>query len=523
MNYSFTNKHFTNILLLPLLAIILLWGGCKSVEDFNDVSFDPSGTSFAIPVLHTSLSMNQMIKRLGDSTFVSVGPDDLLTITYKGKVSSKTSTQIFDVFQAQSIPFALLDTVIAVPYSPPGEIDVDYAILKSGTLYFAFQSYHMDDMDVTLTIPEMTLNGQPFTKHYDVNFNGFIPQTVIDNVSLAGYQLQSESDSIYIKYTALHSNGVRDTVSNFIMQINELKFGYAEGYWGNELLNIDRDTIEIDFFNEWSQGQVYFENPIVRVNVASSFGFPVGSIVNVANFIPKTGVALPLESPYVDQSILFDYPKLNEVGQTKSTRFSFTKDNSNIREIVSSSPVAVDYDIDAIANPESDTSIRGFITDSSEFRIEVEVDLPIHGNAKDFITSQTFDFDFCDLVNKTEFVECGDIKDAAFRLATNNELPINVDMQFYVADADEHIIDSLLTGEQRILEGAHADIDGNVLTASKKITDARLPLERIADPSKIKKIIMKANFSTYNHDTQSVKVLSSQKVDIRMGLKIDMK
>lgn len=520
----FQTQHKYNFYtFLYLCLFISLIHSCKSIEEIGDVELDSTNGSYAIPVLHTKASLKQVIERLGDSTYVSIGPDDLITLTYKGKVSSKTSGQLFEVFQAQSVPFVLTDTITAIPYSPPGEISIDFALLKAGTLYMAFQSYHMDDVNVKVTIPEMTKNGLPFEQNFFVDFNGFIPQTVINTFPLEGYKLQSNNDSIFIKYEAIRSNGMRDTLTNFFMQINDLQFGYAEGYWGNEVLNIDRDTIEIDFFRNWTQGNVYFEKPVIRVNVESSFGFPVGSIVNVANVISSNGTTLSLESPFVDNSINFNYPSIAEAGQTKRTSFEFTKDNSNIRQILSSQPVAIDYDIDAIANPESDPTIRGFITDTSEFKIEVEVDLPIHGHASNFIANETFDFDFCDIVNRTQLVTCDKISSAAFRIATENEMPINVEMQYFVADENGTIIDSLLTTAQSVLTAAIADSDGNVTTPSKKITDARIPLERINDPSRIKKLITRANFSTYQHTTQSVKVLSAQSVDVRMGLKIDLK
>ena len=64
--------------------------------------------------------------------------------------------------------------------------------------------------------------------------------------------------------------------------------------------------------------------------------------------------------------------------------------NSNIDVVLGSGPIAIDYDVNADTNPEEDPSIRGFITDSSYYKVQVDVELPMYGNAIDFFTTDTF-------------------------------------------------------------------------------------------------------------------------------------
>ena len=158
----------------------------------------------------------------------------------------------------------------------------------------------------------------------------------------------------------------------------------------------------------------------------------------------------------MDKDLLFistnkagsDYPELNEVGEERVTRFSMNKDNSNIVEVLGSSPVALDYDVDAITNPDNDDAIRGFMTDSSRYVANVEVELPIYGRASGFAAIDTFDIDFSDFQ---------DIKEVEFKLITKNDLPLEVGMELYFEDQAGKVVDSLFTGITPVLAPAPVD------------------------------------------------------------------
>jgi hypothetical protein len=114
----------------------------------------------------------------------------------------------------------------------------------------------------------------------------------------------------------------------------------------------------------------------------------VRSKANILNVFTVDNEILAIESDYLN-NITVDYPSLNEVGQTKSTHFDFNKDNSNIDVILGAGPTAIDYDFDAVANPDSNATIRGFMTDSSFMNVQVEVELPMYGAATGFEVRDT--------------------------------------------------------------------------------------------------------------------------------------
>ena len=67
------------------------------------------------------------------------------------------------------------------------------------------------------------------------------------------YQIESSNDSIRFYYEAYkQSTGEKVTFfgngGNSFALVNQFKFSYIEGYWGTDTINLDRDTIEIEFF-----------------------------------------------------------------------------------------------------------------------------------------------------------------------------------------------------------------------------------------------------------------------------------
>ena len=290
-----------------------------------------------------------------------------------------------------------------------------------------------------------------------------------------------------------------------------MKFSYAEGYLGNQLYEGGRDTIDIDFFDNWIRGDVYFEDPKITLNFENSFGIPTRSVVNLFNVITVRQEVLPLESEFITNGVDFPYPGLNEIGQVKQSAFTFTKDNSNIATILGAGPVRLDYDVDAFTNPDMDTSIRGFITDSSYYKVRVDVELPLFGRAFDFVVSDSFSVDFSNY-NEVSAVE--------FKMVADNYLPLSVDVQAYFRDENGVVLDSMLDSRQRVIAAAPTNADGIATSFEQKITFAGFDALRFDRIRFAKDIYLVTSFSTYNDGDRSIKVLADQAVKVRMGVKV---
>ncbi len=496
---------------LFLGLLLVLAYSCKKYETDN-VGISGYDAEYAIPLMSTTTTLTSVLENFDTTTFILIGDDGLITLNYKGDVTGKTATDLFDIISG-SVPFELLDTNYFIPYEPVDGIDIDYAILKTGSFKAGFTNDHLEPVEVTITLPSMTKDGVPFSATFNAPAGpgAFGGNPFGDGIDVSGYLLETINDTIFINYEAHRLNsGIRDTLPACGIIFTDLTASYLEGYLGNALYELDRDTIEIDFFENWTRGDVVFEDPKLTLTVENSFGIPVRSKANIVDVLTATGEVLELESDFLD-SIDVAYPSLAEVGQTKDTYFAFNAQNSNIEEILSASPVSVDYDMDAVPNPDSLTSIRGFVTDSSYIKVQVEVELPIWGSADGFVARDTF---------ATNLDTYDDVSHVEFKIITENEIGLNVGMQIYFADENNVILDSLLSSVETVMEAAPVDDNGNATDVSEKTTFIAFDADRFNNVRSAKKLFLRASFSTVENGTKSIKVYAEDEVRVRVGMKL---
>ena len=499
-------------ILLSLLSMLVI-GACNRLDNLDDLKATNYDAEFAIPLFSGKASFQDVLKNFDEETFITILPDGLIQLNYKGNVVAKSSADIFENFPL--IPFPIEDTVTTIELDIE-TIDVDLAVLKNGTIAWYYDlEEQAEDLMVKITIPNAIKDGEVFTRERELpaGAQGTIPQLPID---ITGYTLVPTNNTINIHYQALLPDGSPVTLTNFSMVFINFETSYVEGYLGTDLYELPRDTIEIEFFENWTRGDVYFVEPTILLGVENSFGFPVRSKTNILSILTVDGDSVALSSVYLEDStgIDFDYPSLDEVGEVKTTNFYFDNENSNIAEVIGKGPVLVDYDIDAIPNPDSDTSIRGFLTDSSYFKVQVEVNLPIYGTAVGFEARDTFSIDFSEY-EKADYVE--------FKMIADNGIPVEVGLQAYFADSNGNILDSLFVPADVVLEAAAVDGEGIVTARVEKTSFATFDDGRFQKIRGAKRIFLNASFSTANDGIDEVKIFSDQNVEFRMGMKIGIR
>lgn len=509
-----------NILLqLSLLVSLSLIIGCKGGFD------DPidSKREIAVPLFYSTTNLTNLLDGINDETSITMGPDGIVTLNYRGNVTRRTGNELFGFIPI--LPITLEDSITRFGFDLPGALDITLTKIKAGNLGVLMDNPFDEKIDVTLRIPELTKNGQVLELHKVIDSVGTVGDSwpILPLTSLAGYDLATDDDSLTIIYEAYReSDGERIVFpNNHAVGISGLEFSYAEGYWGQELLDLERDTIEIEFFENWVQGDVYFEDPVIKITVENGFGFPVQSVVNILEILTVDGSNITLESTYIQDGIDFAYPALDEVGEIKTTVFDFDKTNSNVVEVLSLGPVSVDYDVDAISNPDQ-TPVIGFMTDTSYFQVQVAVDLPFRGHVKNFKGRDTFNVNF-DQYDQVEYIE--------FKMVAENEIPLGIGIQVYFVGNDgngnEILLDSLYDTGENILTPAPVDSDGNVTgEIAKKETYTMINAAKFEKLRKAKKMIIDGTFFTTdvnNSPSPIVNLKTDQDVNIRMGMKVGTK
>ena len=504
--------------LLCLALTVLSLASCQKFEDLEGLQGAEYDASYALPLINTRLTIQDILQEGSELSALRIDEDGVIHFEYQGDVITQNSdtlfTRINESISGQLIP--LFDQRIALPLETAEGTDFDRLVIKEGRLTWGFQNPHPEPVDVTLRMPDVySPNGDALELTASApgySGSGDLPvyTNVLNPFNIAGYEVLPPPgvDSIYVEYELIREGVGPDTIASGAFSLANLTFSYMEGFFGREVQKGGQDTIIIDFFDNWVKGDIYFADPTVTFRIENAFGIPTRSRVNLFNVFTVRGNTLPLEGELVENGIDFSYPSLDQVGEVITEGYVFDRTNSNIDEILGAGPLAIEYDVDAITHPDSNTSIRGFLTDSSFYKVGVEVDLPLFGNAIDFLARDTFD------LSLSEFDEA---YRAEFKLVTVNELPLDVAIQGYFLDENGMVLDSLFEVSSRVVQGAAADSEGISTGTSEEVTFADFPEERFNRIRATERLEIVALFSTVNEGQQNVKLLARQGIALKLG------
>jgi hypothetical protein len=500
-----------------LMAGLALVAAC-SKTDLSNYELADRSTNWAVPLLYGDLKLNDLVNNIlvdsvGNDTIV-VNPDNTIKLIYSGNVSEGAATNIFQFFKNAILPLSDSNTVIQLQTQG---IIIQRADLKFGKFVVLLANTASVPVTGTYTIPTLQTGGVPYSVDYSIAPSS----TWSHEINAAGRQLISSDGAIRVVNYTYTPEGTRinleETPFSSVIQLKDIEFSYVQGYWGRTEFPFTSGAIDININQTNLQGEVKVKNPIVRMTVFNSFGFPVRGRINNLKFIGKTGEVIALQSPYTD--IDFAYPSLNNVGDAAPTYFDFDATNSNIVEIFNSQPVRMEYDVLGISNPDADPSIIGFMTDSSKVRLNLRVELLLEGQMKDFAADQSFDLDFGAAAGDTD-----DLEEAVFKLVTENTMPMGAQMQLYFQDANAQILDSLFqNGLQPVIEGAPVDASGQT-TGEKGIRINEIPMsaerfKRLRESAT--KALLNTRFTTsgYNGNT-CVTFKTDQGTIVKLGVKV---
>lgn len=474
-------------------------------KDIQTIVYNPE---IAVPLFSASTSIQDLFGENTDTAELVV-QNGHLTLIYRGDILKRDATELFKAIP----PFGglMTDTTITEPFTLENQIQLTKARFTKGTISVQINSNVPEDLDFVMEFVQVTKNGQTLKILATIDYTGTVPIFLnLPPTDIQGYDIALANQEITVRYSATRkSDGTPVILPAVLFAVSNVEFSYLEGYFGYEIFDIRRDTISMDIFDNLLQGNLQFAEPKVILFVDNAFGFPVRSKVNVLR-VSKGSTQLEVQSMELDNGIDFLYPTLSEVGQEKRTEVIFNKDNSNFKDILNIYPNTLDYDIDAISNPDQLPNLIGFTTDSSYFRIGMQVELPLYGKAKDYETEKDYELDLSEL---------DEIQSAELKLVAENEIPMEVVVQASLLDAQGNVLAVLLANEEQILAAAAVDSDGYSTGATSKITYIPADGTLLEHMRNARKIRVNARFSTAEMGQKDVRIRETDEVRIRMGLK----
>jgi hypothetical protein len=494
-------------LFLMLLGILIL-PSCLPDFNLDGEDLDDWNPNFAIPLLNTNLTLQDALDNFDTGGLISTNSDNLITVVYRGSRFSIFGGSFFNLPDFQ-VPF--LDTIQDNPVPLPSPTEFKNITLKGGTYTYGASSLETQALNVTVTIPDLTIAGLAFVRQFIIPASdGVTPVEFTDTVNLTDFNLSFEGGDFRTEYKAIGtSNGQSVVIPSSYFEMYDLEYSYIDGYFGNQTLNLPAGSNTIDLFKNWQQGNITFEDPKFTFNFRNSYGCPIR--VNVDSMSVETNFngTVNLQSNALDNGIDLNFPSLAQIGGISTTSLTLNATNSNINDLLSNIPFEFFYNLDAKVNPDANPAIQNFLTDSSKLEVDVDMELPMYASIGEFVLKDTFDFDFS---------EYEDLERITFRLLTDNGFPFDVGMQVYFLNDQNETLDSLFSTNSPVFAAASVDASGNVTSSVETITEESFDNLRFSNlTANGTKLVIIGSLQTVDGGTTPVKIYSDYNVSIKLG------
>ena len=543
---SFKNKvlpSFFSVILL--LSLFFALGSCvKDYFDFDKISDSKWTPKVALPMVYSSLTIGDIIKVSKSDGLFQIGTDNFITLVYKGNLFSLRADQVV-VIPDNSVQKSVYLTTVDIPsvaggatitadssqvidFNTGGPTFIDSIIYKSGSLQITINSNIKHNIQVLLTIPSAKKGGISLSQLIDVIYG--TPMPLITTIDLTGYTFDmtlggSTQNKFLVDYsvtvTGIAGNPLLSTDNiSFNADFKNNKFDKIFGYIGQQFLSPNLDTVYISLFDKSSTlGTFTLVDSKIKVFISNSYGVPIkanftlleGYNPGAGNFaVTGSGVPNPLPLPS---------PTFSQIGQVLKDSFELNNSNSNVVQIINFQPKFFIYQLNSQSNPLGQT--QNFVIDTSLFKVDMEIDLPLHGTAVVFTVQDTFDF---------ELPAGDDLDSLLLRMDINNGFPLEVGLQVYFVDTvispldtTYLVVDSVLAPFQNILISAPIDANGRAIGSVEKTIDQWFDSKKLKNIAKANKIFVRGQMTTSNNGNSNVKIYSDYRLDVKIGAMAKLK
>ena len=536
-----------NFFLFLLFCISVLLSSCiKEKIDVSKTGNNSISPQYAAALGYSSLTLADIMKKTNKNGQIVTDSTGFLTLVYKGNLFSLKAADVVSipVQPATNLTHALSAVDVAAINSAPlggtisfkdsslinfmagGSTQIDVLNCKTAVLTINMNYAIEHPASIKITIPSATLGGVPFTQTIPVQvgtpYTG--PIQVTQTYSLNGYSIDMTNGGtahnvIKIKYDILliktsNSTNIGDAVS-FSQTFSNVAYNSIIGYLGQQALSPNTDTIPITIFQNNilnSNATFHIVNPLIKVFLTNSYGLPIKAGFNIFDgytpgqaLVPITGAPnpLPIQVPAT-------------IGQSVRDSFQLTTANSNIYNLINNFPKNVIYNVNSLSNPLGPV-YTNFITDTSQFNVDMELDLPLNGTVSNFMFQDTIAYSF----TSGSGANTNAIESITVRAFFDNGFPIDVGMRVAFVDSAYNVIDELVNPLYTlVIPSASIGANGMVSASTQSTSDFVIPSSVIPQIGKVKHVLIGAVVNTTNHANTNVKIYNFYHLDVKLGVNV---
>ena len=440
---------------------------------FGDTIFkaDPNG------LLHIAFSKD-LIHYTMDS-LVNL-PDTTVTLGYTLPFTQSLNPGVLIFSNASS-------TDKEIKFDVSNGVELNKAIVRSGYLKVEYTNTYNQPLDFNyiinsaslwgnlLNINQVVAGNSSFTKTYPLN--GY-------NINLTG-QTGNKVNTLVQTYTiSTDPSGVADVLQPGEGLIIKLSFvdivpEYVQGYFGQQDLSFGPDSSSLGLLGNFNPSNLQLTQAAINFRIINEFGIEMSSSINSMRSI-KTS---PPNVVTLNAGNLLQSINVNRASKTNNPsnpvfpwikQINVNSSNSNLNPFLQNLPNYLGYSIKATLNPLGNISAgNDFAYYGRGLTVTADVDIPLA------LSANYFGLVNYSKVDLTQLKELNDVNSCEIIMQARNNYPFRAQIQGYMLNDQNQIIDSLFIPGQNIVESAITDGNNVVLN----YVDSKL--EAVFDKAKI--------------------------------------
>ncbi|MHB0755105.1 hypothetical protein [Polaribacter sp. M15] len=239
---------------------------------------------------------------------------------------------------------------------------------NDGLMRISFESTIDASINLTVTIPSFTAKSNQSIYTETINTNGRNTETI--SIDLADYNADLTNDgtgtgktvnkiviNVDASFTFVAGNQVdaNDAIT-YEALLSNATYDVIYGDFKQESFNVSSNTIDLgDFFDNFNDGEVSFNNVEMAINVTNDYGFPISmDLSSVRAVNANSSINLNYNgTSSLPNTIIIDGVE-NYGDDEKVTNTLLNDANSNISSLLESKPTSLEFDISGMANPIDD-------------------------------------------------------------------------------------------------------------------------------------------------------------------------
>lgn len=504
---------------------MLLNSGCRKPASANwDVDL-------AIPVVNSSLNIKNF---LSDTIFKS-DTTRLLRLYLNREVAAiKLDSLIKLPDTTAAISYTMPFTYTLAPgaqanFFPPADLVFNIpnggklrrADIRKCLLNVKFSNDAGQPLDLVYRVTSATKNGSVFTitETIPVGVHSLVKTYDLSGYSLNlrgptnnGFNTLVQSYSVSVKADA-PGNALLTTGTHTLMEVSyqDVIPEYVEGYFGQQTVTLTPSAADLGITQTVRATNFMLSEATLNLKLLNELGVEFnGSLENIRAINSVDAKTVTLQTSQLSNMNINRATRQGNVVRASVKQFAFNNGNSNLAPFISALPNQLAYQGTININPLGNISgYNDFAYYNTGVRLLAEMSIPLKFNADYFTLTSKADVDF------SGTAQLDNVRGGNFVIIANNGYPLDAQLQAYMLDAQQNVIDSLFVPGTNTL--ARGTINGQNLVVSPVKSKVYVPVnaEKISHLKKCKQIRVNSKFLV-PPGPETVKILETYQFDLNI-------